>query len=262
MNLRWATYKEPPVPLEKFGMELSDALPRLKMSMNKQPQPCQAVKSSCIGWFMYSAKQINSKTFIAETRATLNIPQDVPIGISYRQILNEFGRKPPFNREDPSPAAIHLDVDEKFYMVYQPHASSLWRKNSKKRLPNGVQLRLVPCFSSPIGKSMTDDIRADAKILAERQGFFVKEHIRPIEYHFISLLDTPLSPENPMTLRRAMMARAPKEKPTSRLLHNVDPSWNSTSKHVITTVVGRKDEAHRFLANLIPEMLHALQTEV
>jgi hypothetical protein len=34
--------------------------------------------------------------------------------------------------------------------------SSLWRKNSKKRLPNGIQLRLVPCFTSSTGKSMTD----------------------------------------------------------------------------------------------------------
>ena len=53
-----------------------------------------------------------------------------------------------------------------------------------------------------------------------------------------------------------MMARAPKDRPTSRLIHNVDPSWNSTTKYVVTTVVGREDETHRFLANLIPEFLH------
>jgi hypothetical protein len=58
---------------------------------------------------------------------------------------------------------------------------------------------------------MTDDIRADAKILAERQGFFVKEHVCPIEYCFISLLDTAISSDNPMTLCQAMMARAPKD---------------------------------------------------
>jgi hypothetical protein len=159
-------------------------------------------------------------------------------------------------RHDPPAAAIHLDIDERFYMVYQPKASSLWRKNSRKRLPNGVQLRLVPCFTSPIGKSLTDEIRADAKLLAERQYFFVKEHIRSIDYHFISLLDTPVSDDNPMTLRRAMMSRAPKDKPTSRLIHNVDQAWNQTTKHVVTTVVGRDIEANRFLANMIPEFLH------
>jgi hypothetical protein len=42
---------------------------------------------------------------------------------------------------------------------------------------------------------MTDDIRADAKTLVEGQGFFVKEHIRSIDYHFILLLDTKISQE-------------------------------------------------------------------
>jgi hypothetical protein len=256
MNLRWVTYTEPPVPLERFGLELSDALPKFKMSMNKQPQPCQAAKSSCIGWFMYSAKQINSTAFVAETKIALGIPPEVPIGISYRTIVNEFGKRPQYNRDDPPAAAIHLDIDERFYMVYQQKASSLWRKNSKKRLPNGVQLRLVPCFSSPIGKSMTDEIRADAKTLAQRQYYFVKEHIRTIEYHFISLLDTPLSTDNPLTLRRVMMARPPKDRPANRLIHNVDQAWNQTSKYIVTTVVGREQEANRFLQNLIPEILH------
>jgi hypothetical protein len=133
MNLCWVIAKTPPVPLEKFGMELSDALPRFNMMMNKQPYPCQAVKSAFIGWFMYSSKQINSKTFLAKTRESLDIPLEVPIGISYRVILNEIGRRPPFNKEDPSQAAIHLDIDK-----YQMHAASLWRKKSKKRIPNGV----------------------------------------------------------------------------------------------------------------------------
>ena len=64
MNLHWVTSKEPPVPLVCFGLELADALPKHKMSMNKQPQPCQSAKSCCIGWFMYSCKQINSTSFI------------------------------------------------------------------------------------------------------------------------------------------------------------------------------------------------------
>jgi hypothetical protein len=111
-------------------------------------------------------------------------------------------------------------------------------------------------FLTKIGKSMTDGIRANAKSLAERQGYFVKEHIRPIDYYFISLLDTAISSDNPLTLRRAMMSRAPKDRPASRLIHNVDQSWNQPSKYVVTTVVGREEEVHRFLSNLIPEMLH------
>jgi hypothetical protein len=59
-----------------------------------------------------------------------------------------------------------------------------------------------------------------------------------------------------MTLRRAMMSRAPQDRPASRLIHNVDQSWNQPSKYIVTTVIGREAEANRFLTNLIPEMLH------
>jgi hypothetical protein len=64
-----------------------------------------------------------------------------------------------------------------------------------------------------------------------------------------------------MTLRRAMMSRAPSKGATSRLIYNVDASWNQPSKHIITTVVGRNVEAQRFLANMIPELLHRFGDE-
>jgi hypothetical protein len=53
-----------------------------------------------------------------------------------------------------------------------------------------------------------------------------------------------------------MMARAPKYWPASRLIHNVDQSWNNTTKYMVTMVVGHKEEANRFLTNLIPELLY------
>jgi hypothetical protein len=90
MNLRWIAATDcsgPLVPLKRFGMELADTLPKLKISMQKQPLPCQSVKLACIGWFMYSSKHINSKTFAAETRASPAIPQEVAIGISYIVLL-------------------------------------------------------------------------------------------------------------------------------------------------------------------------------
>jgi hypothetical protein len=64
-----------------------------------------------------------------------------------------------------------------------------------------------------------------------------------------------------MTLRRAMMSRAPSKSATSQLIHNVDASWNQPSKHIITTAVGRDVEAQRFLANMIPELLHCFGDE-
>jgi hypothetical protein len=260
LNLRLMAYTSHPVPLEKFGMELADQFKAstCSMSIHRQPRPCQAAKADCLGWLMYSCKSMNSATFIPAVKEILKIPDDVEIGIQYRTISNETGRKPPFNRDDPPAAAIHLDIDERFSLVYQARAASLWRKNSKKRLPNGVQLRLVPCFTSATGKSMTDTQRSDAQTLTERQYYFLKEHLKTLPpYFFISQLDTPLSDEpGAMTLRRAMMARAPKNQPSNRLIHNVDASWNQPSKHTITTVVGKEIEAQRFLVNMIPELLH------
>lgn len=206
---------------------------------------------------MYSSKTINSQSFIPAIKKALNIPDEVEIGTQYRAIVNEHGKKPPFNKENPPAAAIHLDIDERYALVYQAKAASLWRKNSKKRLPNGIQLRLVPCFGSTTGRSLTDNQRSDAMTLTERQYYFVKEHLKMLPpYYFISQLDTPLSDSNPLTLRRAMMAQAPSKQPSNRLIHNVDIGWGQTTKYSITTVVGREQEASRFLSNMIPEYLH------
>jgi hypothetical protein len=259
LNLRLITFKKHPVPMEKFGIELQDGLSnsKHKFTIRRQPRSCQAARSECIGWMMYSCKSMNSETFIPALKLSLRLPDYVEVGIQYRTIALETGKKPPFDKENPPAAAIHLDIDEKYALLYQSRAASLWRKNSKQRLPNGVQLRLVPCFTSATGKSMTDTQRSDAKTLLERQYYFVKEHLKTLPaYFFISQLDSPISPSDDMTLRRAMMSRSPKNMPTSRLIHNVDASWNRPGQHVITSVIGRDVEAQRFLINMIPEFLH------
>jgi hypothetical protein len=158
LNLRLVTTKAHQVPLARFGMELADQLASSKhrMSINRQPRACQAAKSECIGWMFYSCRSMNSNTFIPAIKKALNIPDTVAIGIQFRSIANENGKKPAFDKENPPAAAIHPDMDERYALVYQARCASLWRKNSKQRLPNGVQLRLVPCFTSATGKSMTD----------------------------------------------------------------------------------------------------------
>jgi hypothetical protein len=112
MNLLWVTFKKPTVPLDRFGIKLSDAFPRHQTSMTKQP----AAKLCCIGWFMYSSKQINSTTFVSKRKIALGIPQEVEIGISYRTIVNEYGKGPQYSQDNSTAAAIHLDTDERFYM--------------------------------------------------------------------------------------------------------------------------------------------------
>jgi hypothetical protein len=126
LNLRLVTSLPHPVPLERFRKELADhfASTPHKMSINKQPKPCQATKSECTGWMMYSSKSINSNTFVPAIKQALNIPEDVAIGIQYQSIASESGKKPPFNRENPPAAAIHLDMDKKYAIVFQSRASS------------------------------------------------------------------------------------------------------------------------------------------
>jgi hypothetical protein len=74
---------------------------------------------------------MNSNTFIPAIKKALNIPDTVAIGIRLRSIANENGQKPAFDNENPPAAAIHIDMDERYALVYQARCASLWRKNSK-----------------------------------------------------------------------------------------------------------------------------------
>ena len=91
--------------------------------------------------------------------------------------------------------------------------------------------------------------------MKDKQHFFVTERIERIEVPFIGLLDSPISPTNGITLRRAIMSRAPRSDPTKRLIHNVDYGWQDTHRTYITTVKQYVSEAHEFISSLIPEMV-------
>jgi hypothetical protein len=185
---------------------------------------------------------MDSSTFIPALKRTLQILNNVKVGIQYHSITNKLGRKPSINKENPPVAINCLDIDKVYALVYQAHAASLWRKNFKRRLPNGVQLQLVPCFTAATGNSMTDT--QNAKTLTKWQYYFVKEHLQPLPpYYFISQQNAPTSTKNPITLQWAIMSRAPSKHPSSHLIHNVDTCWNQPSKHYITSVVGQEVKA-------------------
>ena len=59
-----------------------------------------------------------------------------------------------------------------------------------------------------------------------------------------------------MTLRRAIMARAPSEDPTKRLIHNVDFLWNNAHRVQATTIKKYFSQTHEFISTLIPEMVY------
>jgi hypothetical protein len=87
LNLRLVTTsKAHQVRLARFGMELADQFASSKhcMSIQRQPKACQAAKSECIGWMMYSCKSMNSNTFIPAIKKALNIPDTIAIGIQFR----------------------------------------------------------------------------------------------------------------------------------------------------------------------------------
>ena len=136
----------------------------------------------------------------------------------------------------------------------------MWRKYDKQKkrpaLPHDIQLRLVPCFSSEFSDARkTPKTEENVVLMAGKQKFFVTQYIEKIEIHFIRFLDTPLSDNNDITLRRALMARSPKNEPTKRLIHNVDFFWNDAHRVSATTIKTLRSQAQDFIATLIPEMV-------
>ena len=260
-QLRLSHVDELKIEISKLGDALQHSFHDLDFSVRfpRQPNHCQATKSTCLGWLYGSTKTISEEFFIPAIRKALNIPDKVALGMQWRAITDKFGKRPPFDQEKPSPSAIHLDIDHRYASLYQRAASDLWRQYGKQKqrpqLPNDIQLRLVPCFSSTQCRALSTNALNNITLMKDKQHFFVTERIERIEVPFIGLLDSPISPTNEITLRRAIMSRAPRSDPTKRLIHNVDYGWQDTHRTYITTVKQYVSEAHEFISSLIPEMV-------
>jgi hypothetical protein len=106
---------------------------------------------------------------------------------------------------------------------------------------------------------MAFDVDTTAQLveLTQRQKQFVSHQLIEIRTNLISLLDTPLSPSNNMTLRRHIMSRAPENARTKRIFHNVDFSWSQPTVCLCTAVKTFQNVADSTaLDNLIPEVMH------
>ena len=250
------------IDLSKLGDALLHAFSDLpfEVRFGRQPLHCQATKTACLGWLYGSTKSISEDTFLPAIRQALNIPTTVALGIQWRAISDKFGKRPPFDRDNPSPSAIHVDIDSRHAPTYQRAASNLWRhydrQKDRPKLPNDIQLRLVPCFSSAQCRSLTATATANITLMSSKQQFFITERIERLEVPFILLLDTPLSADNDITLRRAIMSRSPKNDPSKRLIHNIDFGWQDSRRAYATTVKPLLSEAYDFIASLIPEMVY------
>lgn len=261
VQLRLVHKKELKVAISQLGNALQHSFQDLSFSVrfNRQPNHCQATKSACLGWLYGSTKTISEEQFLPAIRKTLNIPSTVAFGIQWRAITDKFGKRPPFDKENPPSSAIHLDMDYRYAATYQRAASNLWRQYDKQKnrpqLPNGIQLRLVPCFSSTQCRALSATAMTNITLMRDKQHFFVTERIVRLEVPFINLLDSPLSTTNEITLRQAIMSRAPRSEPTKRLIHNVDFGWQDAHRVFITTIQPYLSEAHDFISSLIPEMV-------
>ena len=91
--------------------------------------------------------------------------------------------------------------------------------------------------------------------MAEKQHYFHETILQRIEVPFIRLLDSELSPQESITLRRIIMARSPIGAPTKRLVHNIDFNW-SGNKVIITTPNKYLLETTNLANNLIPALRH------
>ena len=264
-KLRFMSPSDSGLDLEQLGQMLRGAFyslePDLHVAIPQNPIPCQATRPTCIGWLFGSSKYINEKTFLPAMRSTLKIPEDCKIGMQWRAIVNSNGKRPNFDNPNSTPCALHLDVSDEYAPTISLRASELWcsrqsrPKKTHPRLPNDVQLRLVPCFSNSLTRARSDTSKADITQMAEKQHYFFETVLQKIEVPFIRLLDTELSPQESVTLRRIIMARAPAGSPTKRLVHNVDFNWNG-SKVIITTPIRFLLETTNFANNLIPALRH------
>ena len=262
-QLRLVHEKPIKTELNKIGEALQNAFEDFKFDVRftRQPNHCQATHVECIGWLYGSTKTISETTFVPAIKKALNLSDKIAFGIQWRVITNKFGKQPPYDQDNPPPSAIHLDIDKRFATLVQKQAGALWKKYHKNKekpaLPNDIQLRLVPCFSSKYSEARkTPTTEENVILMAEKQQYFVTHCIEKVDVPFVKLLDSPLSDTNPITLRQAMMARAPPDDPTKRLIHNVDMSWNDRNQAQATTIKPLLSYTHDFISSLIPEMVY------
>ena len=69
------------------------------------------------------------------------------------------------------PQAIHFDIDADYAARYYDDVAKLWRKGGKNKVL-GLQLRIVPCFSSPVSVAISDEHRTNIILMASKQQYY------------------------------------------------------------------------------------------
>jgi hypothetical protein len=182
------------------------------------------------------------------------------MGTKYCAINRQDGKKPPYDRNnrDKHPSAIHLHLDQKHYDAHKGKIAKIFKSGLKVRI-QGMQLRIVPDFATIRGLSTCSPaIETALTTLASQQLTFTRQ-LRIIKVPWIVQLDSPLAPDVSMTLRRHVMALAPRLSPAQRLIHSVSPPWQGQSRDLnyhFSVLEHLIPAAESAIKNLIPECIH------
>jgi hypothetical protein len=271
-------------PLAQLGSTIADDLLSLcknplkdtKIALSRNALPCQAVKTTVVGWLFGSVKSIHEDSFLPALRKELHIPPEVALGVRWKAIRNSRNYAPktfqvvdgpagnnhvPFDKDaprPPSPQALTIEIDDQYYALYAPKFAALWKKKSKPKIC-GLHLRLVPCFSNPAMAVADDARKAEVAMMAQKQLHFVQNFTARLPMNsFIAFLDLPIpdvrTPGADWTLRRYLMKAAPKGFPSQRLFVTIDQHFKGHGFQAVT-VKPFWEEAARALNNMIPECL-------
>ena len=249
-------------PLGELGENLSDGLEAKcrngdkdpKVQLSRSPLSCQATKAVVVGWLHGSVKSINEHTFIPAVRKQLNIPNYVAIGVVWKTLRTIQKTPHKWDPDDKPPQALTVEIDEDYYPIYEPKMAALWKKRSKKRVC-GINLRLVPCFTSPSMDVVDSDTATDMLNLIDKQQHLVNHHQARLPVtKFISQLDLPIKDKynEEWTLRRYLMSKSPHGFPSDRLFITTDRNWDGNG-YILVTIKTYYDEALRALNNMVPE---------
>lgn len=244
------------IPLKEIGLKVEALQDRFGFRLNPNPNPCQSPKVTTIGWCFGSVKAMDSDKLIQGLRDVLKIPKHVNIGAQWRTIADKNGKRYPWPKDKNSPRppqAIHIDIDDAHVGPWYPKVAKLWKKGGSRKV-NHLLLRIVPCFTTQVGRSLTPVRHANTVYMAQKQAHFVNMYSTRLTTPNILELDLPVGPDK-MTLRRHLMKKAPEGKITERIFISVDPTYCSND-YTLTTPKKYADQALQIMNNMIPECLH------
>ena len=258
IRFKWLRTTKLKVAPKDFGSTLMGVMEELGLPVNISYSPfCyQCPNWVHYGWLLFSTKSINQDTFQPAMRKMLGIPDHVACGVTWRTIKDPNGVQYKWDEKIAPPQAWHLEIEEEYAVQFHQRVANLFKKGSSKRV-NGIQLRLVPCFSGYHNELIYAASTKDSCVIGARNQQKFCRRIKFKHSSFIMALDYP-DPDcaTPYTLRDYLMSRSPDGCVISRVFHNVDPTWNKPGHFSFTFTPSNGVHAAKAIARMIPECMY------